>query len=408
LSGPGRPRTWLYAGIAVGILIWASIFVYLAAAVLPADFYLNSYYVADYTFGFVRRGLAGAIVGGVSGENFFDNARTVRWLITGLYLLSLAALVAVLLRKPTSERKTMLALLIPVLPFGIPYAVYSARPDLIGAAALIGLSLSLAVVRNPRSAGACCGVYGLLVAVLAFMHEGIAVEFALGAILAILVLAQGLTPPAQRLCAALAVFPGLVSAFVVAVFARRDVSESLCSIVPHEMVENAFGGASSPQRLIDNITGAPNMIDYHDWVCGWYLSTYDYSIADGVREVAAIGVPGLLASFLLGLFVIAVSVGAISYVSGVPFPNFVGRLRGRFAWPAFGLVLTIPLFMTGIDWTRFLLVVAFNIVVVYVLYARDTPEVDDTPTPRTVRLFVLAVLGFALIPLGLVPGGPIG
>jgi hypothetical protein len=157
---------------------------------------------------------------------------------------------------------------------------------------------------------------------------------------------------------------------------------------------------------MDYITGAPNMIDYHDWVCGWYLSTYDYSIADGAREVAAIGLPGLLASFLLGLFVIAVSVGAVSYFSGGPFGSFVGRLQGRFAWAAFGLVLTIPLFMTGIDWTRFLLVVSFDIV--YILYAHGRPEVNDPPTPRTIRLFVLAMLGIALVPLGLVPGGPIG
>ncbi|MCW2689410.1 MAG: hypothetical protein JWR37_4300, partial [Mycobacterium sp.] len=57
-----------------------------------------SYYAADYTFGFVRRGLAGAIVGTVSGESFFDNARAMRWLLTALYLFSLAALVLVLMR----------------------------------------------------------------------------------------------------------------------------------------------------------------------------------------------------------------------------------------------------------------------------------------------------------------------
>jgi hypothetical protein len=388
--------------------VWASLFIYAAAVVLPADFYLNSYYIADYTFGFVRRGLAGAIVGAVSGENFFDNARMVRWLITGVYLLSLAALVAVLLRKPTSERKTMLALLIPVLPFGVPYAVYSARPDLLGATAVVGLSLSLTVARSPRLSSACCGVYGLLVAVLVFMHEGIAFEFALAAILAILVLAQGLTHRSQRWCAVLAVGPGLASALVVAAFARHDVSAKLCSVVPHEMVENPFAGVTSLQQLAANLASGTSMIDYHDWVCGWYVGTYDYSLVDGVREVAAIGLPGLLASFLLGLFVIAVSVGAIRYFSGVGLGSFVGQLRGRFAWPAFGLALTIPVFMTGIDWTRWLLIVAFNIAIVYILYARARPEVDEPPTPRTVRFFVVVVVGFALIPLGLVPGGPIG
>jgi hypothetical protein len=409
LSGLRRPRALAYGCVAVGILVWTSIIVYAAAAVLPVDIYLSSYYVADYTFGFVRRGLAGAIVGTVSGENFFDNARMVRWLITGVYVLSLAGLVRALLGKPRSERKTMLALLIPALPFGVPYAVYSARPELLGAAALVGLSLSLTVVTSRQWASACCGAYGLLVAVLVFMHEGIVFEFALGAILAILVLAQDLTPQLQRLCVALALCPGLAAALAVVAFARHDVSERLCSIVPHVLVENPFGGVTSLPQLIDNIASGGAMIDYHDWVCGWYVGTYDYSFVDGVKEVAAIGLPGLLASFLLGLSVIAVSIGAISYFSGVRFGSFVGRIgRNGFAWPALGLVLMIPVFMTGIDWTRWLLVVGFNIAIVYILYVRDRPEITDTPTPRTRRSFVLVVLGFALIPLGLVPGGPLG
>jgi hypothetical protein len=405
LSGLSRRRALLYSGVAAGILLWTSVIIYLAATVFPVDQYLISYYVADYKFGFVRRGLAGAIVGPVSGESYFDNARAMRWFLTALYLLSLAALGLALMRG-RSERKIMVALLIPVLPFGVPFAVYSARPDLLGAAALVGLSLSLTVVRNPRSAAACCGLYGVLIAVLAFMHEGIALEFALGAILAILVLAQGLTPPSQRLCAALAVCPGLASALVVAAFARRDVSDRFCSIVPHELMENQF--ASFPQLKDYIFTGHRSMTDYHDWVCSWYLRTYDYSIIDGVNEVAAVGVPGLLASFLLGLIVIAVSICAVRYVSGVPFESFVRRLRGGFAWPVWGLVLMIPVFATGFDWTRWLLVIAFNVVVVYVLYARDRPEVNETPTPRAVRLFALVVLAFALIPLGVVPGGPVG
>jgi hypothetical protein len=404
-----RRRALLYSCVAAGILLWAAAIVYVAAAVLPADPYLISYYAADYTFGFVRRGLAGAIVGTVSGESFFDNARAMRWLLTALYLFSLAALVLVLMRGCRSERKTMLALLIPVLPFGVPYAVYSARPDLLGAAALVGLSLSLTFVRGPRSAAGCCGLYGLLIAVMAFMHEGIALEFGLGAILAILLLPRDLTPPSQRLCAALALCPGLLSALIVAVFARHDVSERLCSRVPHELLENPLAAVSSFPQLKEYIfSGHQTTTDYHDWVCSWYLRTYDYSIADGVKEVAAVGAPGLLSSFLLGMIVIAVSLGGVRYISGVPFEEFVSRLRPRLAWPSFGLALMIPVFATGFDCTRWLLIIAFNIVIVYVLYARSRSEMNEAPTPRAVRMFVLAVLAFALIPLGLVPGGPVG
>jgi hypothetical protein len=387
LMGSSRRRAVLHSAAAAGILLWASAIVVAAATLVPVDHYLISYYVVDYSFGFVRRGLAGALVGTVSSEDFFVDALTMRWLVTSTYLASLAALMLALVRKGRSERRIMLALLIPVLPFGVPYAVYSGRPDLFGAAAVIGLSLSLTAVRSPRSATVCCGIYGLLVGVLAFIHEGIAFEFALGAILAILVLAPKLTPRSQRLCAALAVFPGLVSALIVAAF------ESVTTI--NQFRDNVFGGA-------------PNMIDYHDWVCGWYLTTYDHSIVDGVKEVLAIGVPGLAASFLLGLVVVAVTVGAVQYVSGIPLESLASRVRGQLVLPSLGLVLMVPVFMTGLDWTRWVLVVGFNVVIVLVLFARDAPEIDELPSQRSARWFAPLVLVFALIPMGLVPGGPIG
>ncbi len=55
----------------------------------------------------------------------------------------------------------MVALLLAVLPFGIPYAVYSARPDLFGAVALIVLCLALTTVSRDTVNGvvlwACSG-----------------------------------------------------------------------------------------------------------------------------------------------------------------------------------------------------------------------------------------------------------
>ena len=403
-----RRRVVVYSGIAAAIALWTAVIIVAAATWIPVDHYLISYYVADYTFGFVRRGLAGALVGSVSDAGFFANAIALRWSLTALYLVSLAALAFALLRKGFSERRVMLALLIPVLPFGVPYAVYSARPDLFGAVAVIALSLALASTRSLRAAIIISAAYGMLIGILTLVHEGIAFEFALGAILAILVLAQGLTPAQQRWCGVLAVGPGLVVAAFVATVARHDVSERICALVPREMLRNPFEGATAPSHVIDNIVGdRPAVTDYHDWVCGWYLSTYDYGIGDGIREVLAVGAPGLVFSFLLGLVVIAVTIGALQYFSGVPFAGFVDRVRGNLIWVLAGVVLMVPVFMTGIDWTRWLLVIAFNIAVVYLLYLRDRPELDQEPAPRTPRLFVLVVVAFALIPMGLVPGGPI-
>jgi hypothetical protein len=401
-----RRRTVVYSGVAALITTWTAAFVYLAVAVVPIDHYLISYYAVDYRFGFVRRGLAGELVGNVSDPDFFRNAYLVRWVAAVAYLVSLAALVVRLLRDGWSDRRLMVALLLPVLPFGVPFAVYSGRPDLFGAVALIALCLVLNGVARQRSAVVSCALFGLVVAVLALMHEGIALEFGLGAILAILILAQGLTAPAQRLCAVLAIAPGLLVALVVATLANHEVSDKVCQTVPHRMIETPFASIKSAPELLDYLTGrTQSLTDYHDWVCGWYLSTLDHTVADGFGEVAAVGLPALIGSFVLGVVGIALTLRAVSYFSGVSLRGFVRELHGRFILPAFGVLLLVPLFITGVDWTRWLLVFAFDIVVVYVLYASRRPEIDTAPPARALRLLPLVLLGFMLIPLGLAPGG---
>ncbi|MGV0812616.1 hypothetical protein ABQF34_11710 [Mycolicibacterium boenickei] len=405
-SGLSRGRAAVYVGVALLITVWTLAIVYVAVSVVPIDHYLISYYVVDYRFGFTRRGLAGELVGNVSGAGFFTNAYLVRWISTAVYLLGLAALAYKLLKNRRTERRIMVALLLAVLPFGVPYAVYSARPDLFGAVALIVLCLALTTVSRPRSAMLCCGLFGAVIAVLALMHEGMAFEFGLGAILGILLLTRGLTATVQRLCAALAIGPGLVVALAVAAFADHDVSGKVCSTVPHRTIETPFASIKSGSDLVAYLTGAvQSHTDYHDWVCGWYLSTFDHTVADGIREVAAVGLPALVGSFVLGVLGIALTLRAVSYFSGVPLRGFAGQLQGQYALTIFGALLLVPLFITGVDWTRWLLVVAFDVVVVYVLYANERPEIDEAPPARSVRLLPLVALGFMLIPLGLAPGG---
>ena len=177
--------------------------------VVPIDVYWVSYYAVDYTFGFVRRGLAGEIVGLAPGGHYFDAAAQMRWLSTGVYVIGLVAIIGFLvLRGQRSERKLMVALLIFVLPFAIPFSRYSARPDLFGAAALVAFSVALTVVRSPRPAIWLCGGYGAVIAVLTLVHEAIGLEFALGAVLAIVVLGRRLRPSVQRRGVLLAVGPG--------------------------------------------------------------------------------------------------------------------------------------------------------------------------------------------------------
>jgi hypothetical protein len=69
LSDVSLRRALLYGALAGGVVLWAAIVVYLAATAFSVDHYLISYCVADYRFGFVRRGLAGELVGPASGAS---------------------------------------------------------------------------------------------------------------------------------------------------------------------------------------------------------------------------------------------------------------------------------------------------------------------------------------------------
>lgn len=389
-----------YTGVALGVGLWSAIVVYGVIAVFPVEQYLISYYLADYRFGFIRRGLAGELVGPVDGPYFFRHAATLRWLATISYLLGLAAVARMLVHNGWSERRLMLMLLLPALSFGLPFAAYSARPDLFGAAALVLLALGLAT--RPRWALSCCVGYGVLMAVLAFVHEALPLEFAFGAALAICLLAQGLSAAQRHLCTAVAIVPGVIADAVIAAFGRHDVGARLCAVVPHRMVPMMTSFRQVEQQLR---TGRPATTDYHAWACRWYLTDYDRSWAEAVRVVAHKGVIGLAGSLLLGVLGALACVAAVQYLSGVPFTDLLAGLRGRWAWPAAGLALTLPLFATAFDWTRWLLVIGFNVVVVYLLFLRDRPELDAPPPRRTVLTFVLITVAFAVLPLGLVPGG---
>src|SRR5260370_39338194 len=147
-----------------------------------------SYYAVDYTVGFVRRGLAGQSAGFIPGH-YLAAALGLRWLSTAIYLCALGLVAGVVLfGRRRSARRLMVAMLLPLLPFGIPFAAYSARPDLFGAAALAVFAVALAFSRSRAFALAWCTAYGLVMAALTLVHEAIGLPVALGAVLAIIVL----------------------------------------------------------------------------------------------------------------------------------------------------------------------------------------------------------------------------
>lgn len=393
-----------YVGFAVAIAAWATAVLWFAIKVVPLDVYWMSYYTADYTHGFVRRGLAGELVGLVPGH-YFTATLSLRWLSTAVYLCGLATVAGVVVfTGHPSERRLMVAMVTPLLPFGVPFAAFSARPDLFGGAALAVFSSALAFARSRAVATAWCASFGALIAVLTLVHEAIGLQFALGALLAIIVLGDALGTTRRR-GMLLAVSPGVVTTAAVAAFGRHDLASRLCAAVPHHLVPNPFATVTSPATLMRYvIEGRPSQTDYHDWVCRNVMPNYDNGIADAIRTVGHIGILGLTVSLVFGAGAAAATVWGLSALSGVPLRAFVEALRGRMAWVTAGLLLVVPVFLTGFDWTRWLTIVAFDVAVVFLLFAARRPEIERDPTPKTLRLFTVLVIALALIPVGAVPG----
>lgn len=391
-------------GIGAAIAVWVVAVLWLAIKVVPLDVYWMSYYAADYTHGFVRRGLAGELVHLIPGH-FFAATMGLRWLSTAVYLCGLATVAGVVLASGhRSERRLMVAMVIPLLPFGVPFATFSARPDLFGGAALALFSSALVFARSRAAATGWCAAYGVVIAVLTLMHEAIGLQFALGAVLAITVLG-GALESARRLGALVAVTPGVIATAVVAVFGRHDIASRLCAAVPHHLMPNPFATVTSPKTLLRFVVdGQSDQTDYHDWVCRNVMPNYDNGIADAIRTVGHIGALGLTVSLIFGAAAVAVTLWGLGELSGVPWRAFVEALHGRMAWVTAGLLLVVPVFLTGYDWTRWLTIVAFDVALVFILFAARRPEIEQTPTPKTLRLFILLVIAFALIPVGAVPG----
>ncbi len=403
-ANPRARRHLVYVGIGAAIAAWAAAVLWFAIKVVPLDVYWMSYYAADYTHGFVRRGLAGELVHLVPGH-FFTAMLGLRWLSTAIYVCGLATVAGVVLvGRHRSERRLMVAMVIPLLPFGVSFAAFSARPDLFGGAALALFSSALALTRSRGVAIGWCVAYGAAIAVLTLVHEAIGLQFALGAVLAIIVLG-GALETSQRLGMLVAVTPGVLVTGVVAAFGRHHMASQLCAAVPHHLMPNPFATVTSPETLMRFVVdGQSGQTDYHDWVCRNVMPHYDHGVVDAVRTVGDIGTLGLTVSLMFGAAALAVTLWGLSGLSGVPLRAFVETLQGQTAWVTAGLLLIVPVFLTGYDWTRWLTIVAFDVAIVFILFAARRPEIERQPTPKTLRLFILLVIAFALIPVGAVPG----
>ncbi len=398
-------RKRLYVVVAVLLALWAAVILFLAVAVIP-DTYWYSYYAVDYTVGFVRRGLAGELIHLVPGDDYFAEQRVGRWLSSGVFVISLALLAWwLVLKSGRSERRLQLGFLVVGLPFGFALGMLSGGSTLFGSLPLVVFAIALTKANSERFVFVASAVYGIVTAVATLVHEAIPLLFGLGVILALTLLTHQLERRALWVSYALALGPGLVTALVVAALGRHGVSNELCALVPHGQVNNPLAGHPTPGQLL---SGYHYYDDYHRWACANITPFYDRDFGGAIRYVGRLGASGMIVNTIFGAGLLTATVVAIRWVSGVPFTRIQVLLRQQWPAVALGICLIVPVFMTGVDWVRWWVMVAFDIGIVYMLYASGQPEIDAPPTRVSLRAFVLAMVLFA-IPLGIIPafGAPL-
>lgn len=393
-------RRRLYIVMAVLLAVWAAILLALNLTVIP-DTYWYSYYAVDYTVGFVRRGLAGELVGLIPGDDVFLKHRIGRWVSSGAFWIALGVLswwMAV--RSGRSERRLQLTLLIVVLPFGYAFGLLQAGATLFGGTAVILFGIFVAGARSARAVLIASAVFGLVSIPLVLVHEAIPLLFSLGVIAVLVVVANPLDRKALWASAVLAIGPALVAALLVAALGRHGVGEQLCALIPHAQVNNPLAGKPTLGQLL---SGYRYYDDYHDWACRNITTFYDRDFMAGIRYVGRLGAAGMIVNTVYGVGVLVITVVSIAAVSGVAPRRLWELLRREWLLVACGFVLTIPVFMTGVDWVRWWVSISLDIGIAYLLYVSRQPEVDTPPTDRSRRAFVLIVIALALLPVGIVP-----
>lgn len=395
-----RDHRRLYVVVAVVLALWAAALVALNLTLIP-DTYWYSYYAIDYTVGFVRRGLAGELVGLLPGNDLFFEQRVGRWVSSGAFFIALAGLAWwIAVRSGRSERRLQIALLIVVLPFGFGFGLLQAGSTLFGGTALIVFGIAVARATSDRAVLVASAIFGVVTAVLVLVHEAIPFLFGLGVIAVLVVLANQIERQARWVSYVLALGPGLVTALIVAGLGRHGVSEELCALVPHAQVNNPLAGKPTIGQLL---SGFRYYDDYHDWTCRNITPFYNRDFIDGIRYVGRLGPAGMIVNTVYGVGVLVITILAIRWVSGVPPRRMWMLLRQQWIAVSIGFCLTVPVFMTGVDWVRWWVTISLNIGVVYLLYASRQPEIDTPPTRRSTRAFVVTVIVLALIPVGIVP-----
>lgn len=379
---PSTRRRLVYAIVGFFVLLYVACWVVFASVYEP-NLQFFPYYAVDYSQGFTRRGLGGEILNLFPADLYFAGLLVLRWLVPTLFGVGIAVVAwTVAVRFGRSERRLMLALLTPVLPLGLVHALVLPTPDLLGEAALAVFAEVLVSAQKERSLPVASGIYGIAIAVLTLIHEAVPFLLALGAMLAIVVLARS-SAEIRRLSALLAVAPGMIVAAAIALLRQRDVS-SQCARLPHGPVRWAPGPSPSGEHAY---------VDYHDWTCRFITVTTRKTPFIGPNQI---GWGPLIMSTVAGVVILALTMLAIRGISGAPFARFRQAVQGWLSWVIVAALLLLPVFATSADWTRWWIAISFDVGVVYLLYASRQPESTRSATRGTRVWFAAALVFFAL------------
>ena len=111
----------------------------------------------------------------------------------------------------------------------------------------------------------------------------------------------------------------------------------------------------------------------------------------------------MVVNTIYGIGVLTITIATIDVVSGVRPLCLWARLRTHWLLVAFGFCLTVPVFMTGVDWVRWWVSISLDFGVVYMLYASGQPEIGAPPTQQSMRAFIAIVIALAILPVGIIP-----
>lgn len=286
------------------------------------DYFSQSYWVVNYSDGFVRRGLGGELLRQVFGEPVPMIAINLAAATTTVVpIIAVVILVASLLRLGTSASVSMAAIL-AACPLVVDQLVVQRRPDQLGFAVLIALGFALVFAHKPLrwSIG-----FGAAFAVVSLVHEG---TFMYQAAFAAL-LAVALVPGRSGWIAGVAVAsPSAITVAISGLFgaASPNQIEHLTSTAPAEL-----------QPRLDHFMG--------------YMGD---SPADSVRGVLNLGLVSMAAMAAIGVVLLVIASYLVRRWVGLDlFHALARRDTMAIAVGAIGVTAVVGVsMMTGRDWIR--------------------------------------------------------